>query len=95
MQALATLPKALYLVCSPQKIDSCILVEEEEFQHGEELAASVDSVVAHLRYNIRCLRDDGNVSLDMFASTNIEAMSNICCVMLWPEAHLHMFRKVL
>lgn len=52
MNALATSRKSAYLFCSLQNFDFRSLVQEQKYEHGEELAMSVEYVLADPQYKI-------------------------------------------
>lgn len=59
-----------------------MLVEEQEFELGGALQASVDVVLANLPYNIRRVWDDENSIQEIFLSADMKVMSKHCSEML-------------
>lgn len=68
MNALALLLKEMYPVLLVHKIDFCTLLEDQKFERGKVLTASVDSVLTAKPYNVRHVTDELAFNHDVFAS---------------------------
>lgn len=91
MNAIATLQKPMYSVCSLNNIDFCMLVEEEEIERSEAHDQSVDFVLALPLHNISCVQGEGRSNLDILACNEMKSTSNLCSLALRPEAHEQIF----
>lgn len=87
--------ETVFGVRSLHNIDLLEIVEEQELEHGEELAASVRFVLPDTIYNTRRVWENENYNKDIFDFAGVKDMSKHCSEMLRPGAHAHIFCRTL
>lgn len=78
---------ATYHVRLLHKLDWRLTIEEQELEHGEELAASVDSMLTDLQYNVRAVQDKETSNRYSVYSPYMEANSTLlqCNAKVWSK----------
>lgn len=67
-----------------------MIVERQEIQHVEALAATVNSVPANLPYNVSCVHEVETSNYNIIASAENKATLKVCSENLGPGAYANM-----